>query len=95
MQFAPGGEALHKPKGIWIEGNRLWVTDIDVVWVFDLTNRRGKKLALPGANNDLTDYARALSMIEARPADRRGRAFEDLRRRLQTALADDTREGSR
>ena len=46
---APGGEALNKPKGIWIEGNRLWVTDIDVVWVFDLTNRRGKKLALPGA----------------------------------------------
>ena len=46
---APGGEVLNKPKGIWIEGNRLWVTDIDVVWVFDLTNRRGKKLALPGA----------------------------------------------
>jgi sugar lactone lactonase YvrE len=45
----PGGEALNKPKGIWVEGNRLWVTDIDVVWVFDLTTRRGKKLALPGA----------------------------------------------
>jgi hypothetical protein len=50
-QFLPGagGEALNKPKGIWVEGNRLWVTDIDVVWVFDLTTRRGKKLALPGA----------------------------------------------
>ena len=45
----PGGEVLNKPKGIWIQGNRLWVTDIDVVWIFDLTNRRSKKLALPGA----------------------------------------------
>ncbi len=52
---APGGEPLNKPKGIWVQGNRLWVTDIDVVWVFDLTTRRGKKLALPGAQfaNDL------------------------------------------
>src|SRR4051812_30804906 len=30
------GEALNKPKGIWIQGDRLWVTDIDVVWIFDL-----------------------------------------------------------
>jgi tetratricopeptide (TPR) repeat protein len=41
------------------------------------------------------DYARAVSMIDARPAGRRGRAFEDLRRHLQTALADDTRKGNR
>jgi sugar lactone lactonase YvrE len=27
----------------------LWVTDIDAVWVFDTQNRRGRKLALPGA----------------------------------------------
>ena len=45
---APGGEPLNKPKGIWIQGSRLWVTDIDVVWIFDLNTRRGKKLALPG-----------------------------------------------
>lgn len=45
----PGGEALNKPKGLWVQGNRLWVSDIDVVWVFDLTTRRGKKLPLPGA----------------------------------------------
>ena len=44
----PGGEVLNKPKGIWVQGSRLWVTDIDVVWVFDVTTRRGKKLALPG-----------------------------------------------
>ena len=45
---AAGGEALNKPKGIWIRGERLWVTDIDVVWVFDLKTRKGRKLALPG-----------------------------------------------
>jgi hypothetical protein len=45
---APGGEKLNKPKGIWIQGDRLWVTDIDVVWVFDLKTRKGRKLELPG-----------------------------------------------
>lgn len=45
---APGGEKLHKPKGIWIRGNRLWVTDIDVVWIFDLKTKKGRKVALPG-----------------------------------------------
>ncbi len=57
-QFLPakGGEALSKPKGIWVRGNRLWVTDIDVVWVFDLKTKKGRKLALPGAQfaNDPT-----------------------------------------
>ena len=48
-RFLPlSGETLHKPKGIWIRGNRLWVTDIDVVWVFDLKTRKGRKLDLPG-----------------------------------------------
>lgn len=48
-RFLPAqGETLHKPKGIWIRGNRLWVTDIDAVWVFDLKTRRGRKLELPG-----------------------------------------------
>ena len=41
-------EKLHKPKGIWIEGRRLWVTDIDSVWVFDTRSKRGRKLDLPG-----------------------------------------------
>jgi len=49
-QFLPGpGDVLHKPKGVWVEGERLWVTDIDVVWVFDLQTRKGRKLDLPGA----------------------------------------------
>jgi hypothetical protein len=45
----PGGEALNKPKGIWVRGDRLWVTDIDVVWIFDLNTRKGRKLPIPGA----------------------------------------------
>ena len=54
-QFLPaaGGEPLNKPKGIWVKGNRLWVTDIDVVWIFDLKTKKGRKLALPvGFAND-------------------------------------------
>jgi hypothetical protein len=48
-RFLPAhGETLHKPKGIWVRGERLWVTDIDAVWVFDLKSRKGRKLDLPG-----------------------------------------------
>jgi len=48
-KFLPAsGETLHKPKGIWVKGDRLWVTDIDVIWVFDLKTRKGRKLDLPG-----------------------------------------------
>jgi len=47
--FLPAkGQVLNKPKGIWISGNRLWVTDIDSVWIFDLKSKEGKKLDLPG-----------------------------------------------
>lgn len=47
--FLPAkGQVLNKPKGIWIAGNRLWVTDIDSVWVFDLKTKEGKRLELPG-----------------------------------------------
>jgi hypothetical protein len=46
----PGeGDVLNKPKGVWIASNRLWTTDIDAVWVFDLKTKRGRKAALPGA----------------------------------------------
>ncbi len=44
----PGDGVMNKPKGLWVKGNRLWVTDIDSVWVFDLKSRRGKKLPIPG-----------------------------------------------
>jgi len=47
--FLPAkGQTLNKPKGIWISSNRMWVTDIDSVWVFDLKTKEGKKLELPG-----------------------------------------------
>ena len=49
QRFLPAhGETLHKPKGIWIRGDRLWVTDIDALWVFDLKSRKGRKLELRG-----------------------------------------------
>ena len=47
--FLPAkGQVLNKPKGLWIKGDRLWATDIDSVWVFDLKTKEGKKLELPG-----------------------------------------------
>jgi hypothetical protein len=39
---------LNKPKGIWIEGGRLWVTDIDSVWIFDTASKRSRRVELPG-----------------------------------------------
>ena len=48
-RFLPApGVTMHKPKGIWVAGNRLWVTDIDGVWEFDTRTKKGKKLDLPG-----------------------------------------------
>lgn len=48
--FLPGpGDILNKPKGLWIRGDRLWATDIDVVWVFDIKSKKGRKVALPEA----------------------------------------------
>jgi hypothetical protein len=40
-------EPMHRPKGIWIEGDRLWVTDIDAVWIFDLRSRKSRRLPVP------------------------------------------------
>jgi hypothetical protein len=42
-------DTMNKPKGIWVERGRLWVTDIDGVWVFDTRSKKGRKLAIPGA----------------------------------------------
>jgi sugar lactone lactonase YvrE len=50
QRFLPAaGEIMNKPKGIWIQASRLWVTDIDGVWEFDTVTRKGRKIALPGA----------------------------------------------
>jgi len=68
--FLPGekGEKLDKPKGIWVQGNRLWTTDIDSVWVFDLKTRKGRKVALPGAQfaNDPAVRGKALYVTDNR-----------------------------
>jgi len=49
-------DTMNKPKGIWVEGGRLWVTDIDGVWIFDTRSKKGRKIAIPGAEfaNDVT-----------------------------------------
>jgi hypothetical protein len=64
---APGG-ILNKPKGIWVEGTRLWVTDIDVAWIFDLKTRKGREVALPGAifTNDPTVIGNALFVSDSK-----------------------------
>ena len=41
-------DRMDKPKGIWVERGRLWVTDIDGVWIYDTRSKQGRKLALPG-----------------------------------------------
>jgi hypothetical protein len=76
---AKGGEPLNKPKGIWIQGERLWVTDIDAVWIFDTKTKKGRKLALPGVGfaNDPAVMGKALyisdnrgdKMVKVEPAD--------------------------
>jgi len=78
--FLPAaGQTLNKPKGIWVSGNRLWVTDIDSVWAFDLKTKEGKKLELPGITfaNDPTVIGNALyvsdnrsdQLVRVEPAD--------------------------
>ena len=72
-------QVLNKPKGIWIKGNRLWVTDIDSVWVFDLNTKEGKKLSLTGITfaNDPTVIGDTLyvsdnrsdQLVRVEPAD--------------------------
>jgi len=65
---AAGGEKLNKPKGIWIRGGKLWVTDIDVVWEFDLKTKKGRKLALPEVQfaNDPAIMGNALYVTDNR-----------------------------
>lgn len=49
-RFLPlAGGTLHKPKGVWTDGKLVWTTDIDSVWVFDLTSGKSRQVMLPGA----------------------------------------------
>jgi hypothetical protein len=68
-KFLPaGGAPLNKPKGIWIAKGMLWVTDIDVVWQFDLKTRKGRKVGLPGIQfaNDPTVLGDTLYVTDNR-----------------------------
>jgi len=67
--FLPAaGQVLNKPKGIWVQGDRLWTTDIDSVWNFDLKTRKGRRVALPGIKfaNDPTVMGGALYVSDNR-----------------------------
>jgi hypothetical protein len=79
-RFLPmAGTTMNKPKGIWVAGNRLWVTDIDGVWVFDTKTKKGKKLMLPGVQfaNDPAIVGKTLyisdnrndALVSVTPAD--------------------------
>src|SRR3954462_2304317 len=68
-RFLPDtGDVMNKPKGLWVKGNRLWVTDIDSVWVFDLKTQKGKKLPVPGMvfGNDPALIGNALYVSDSR-----------------------------
>ena len=68
-RFLPmAGTTMNKPKGILVKGSRLWVTDIDSVWVFDTKTKKGKKLLLPGIQfaNDPTIVGNTLYITDNR-----------------------------
>ena len=68
-RFLPAhGETLHKPKGIWVRGERLWVADIDAAWIFDLKTRQGRKLDVPGMGfaNDVAVQGNSLFISDNR-----------------------------
>jgi hypothetical protein len=67
LKPAAGQPPLSKPKGIWIRGNRLWVADLDAVWVFNLKTKKGKRLEI-GSNyaNDVTVVKNVLYVTDNR-----------------------------
>ena len=77
--FPRNSGEMNKPKGIWIRGDRLWVTDVDSVWIFDLRTKKQNKLILPGIGfaNDVAVMDKALyvsdnrndKLIKIEPAD--------------------------
>ena len=65
---AKDGEKMNKPKGIWIQGDRLWVTDIDAMWIFDLRTKKQRRLAVQDAKflNDPAVMGKALYVSDNR-----------------------------
>ena len=65
---AKDGEKMNKPKGIWVQGERLWVTDIDAMWIFDLRTKKQRRLAVQDAKflNDPAVMGKALYVSDNR-----------------------------
>ena len=65
---AKDGEKMNKPKGIWVQGERLWVTDIDALWIFDLRTKKQRRLAVQDAKflNDPAVMGKALYVSDNR-----------------------------
>jgi hypothetical protein len=59
---------MNKPKGIWMRDTRLWVTDIDGVWIFDTASKKSRKLEIPGITfaNDPAVFAGVLYVSDNR-----------------------------
>jgi hypothetical protein len=67
LKPAAGQPPMNKPKGIWIRGNRLWVADLDAVWVFDLKTKQGKRLEVGTSYaNDVTVVRNVLYITDNR-----------------------------
>lgn len=67
LKPAAGQPPMNKPKGIWIRGNRLWVADLDAVWLFDLKSKEGKRLEVgTGYANDVTVVRNVLYITDNR-----------------------------
>ncbi len=58
---------FNKPKGIWIRGNRMWIADLDAVWVFDLKSKKGRRLEIGTSYaNDVTVVRNVLYVTDNR-----------------------------
>jgi len=67
--FLPAaGETINKPKGLWVQGNRLWTTDIDAAVIFDTQTKKMRRVELPGAKfaNDPTVLGNTLYVSDSR-----------------------------
>jgi hypothetical protein len=62
-----GQPAFNKPKGIWINRGRMWIADLDAVWLFDLRTKKGKRLEIgTGYANDVTVVRNVLYITDNR-----------------------------
>jgi hypothetical protein len=67
LKPAEGQPPFNKPKGIWINRNRIWIADLDAVWVFDLKSKKGRRLEVgTGYANDVTVVRNVLYITDNR-----------------------------